>query len=219
MIRDVDIADISDGRFYTASDIVKADTMDCAGCSSCCRTMTDTIFLDPWDIFRMKKVTGMTFGELMEGRITLSVADGLITPVMAMREDGACGFLNEEDRCSIHPDRPGFCRLFPLGRYYEGGDFRYFLQVKECPKPKVKTRVSKWLGIEDLPLYEDYVRSWHAFRQQVMHLLEGTGEDLKKQVNLYILQLFYRRDWDTERSFYEQFEERLIRARHDLSLA
>ena len=52
-----------------------------------------------------------------------------------------------------------------------------------------------------------------------MHLLEGTGDDLKKQVCLYILQLFYRRDWEEERSFYEQFDERLIRARHDLSLA
>ena len=219
MIRDVDIADISDGRFYTASDMVKADTMDCAGCSSCCRTMTDTIFLDPWDIFMMRRATGLTFEQLMEERISLSVADGLVTPVMGMREDGACTFLTGEDRCSIHPDRPGFCRLFPLGRYYEGGDFRYFLQVKECPKPKVKIRVSRWLGIDDLPFYEDYVRSWHGFRQQVMHLLEGTGDELRRQVCLYLLQLFYRRDWDEEESFYTQFEERLKRARQDLSLA
>ena len=220
MIRDVDISEIWDGRFYTASDLVKADTMDCKGCSDCCRTMTDTILLDPWDIRQMKQVTGLDFDRLLEKHITLTVADGLITPVMAMAEDGACTFLDGNGRCTIHTSRPGFCRLFPLGRYYDdGGDFRYFLQAKECPKPRVKTRVSKWLGIDDLPRYEEYVRQWHAFIKQVQHLIDGESEKLQKQVCLYLVQLFYRRDWEEEPGFYEQFEQRLARARKDLSLA
>ena len=139
---------------------------------------------------------------------------------MAMAEDGACTFLDGNGRCTIHTSRPGVCRLFPLGRYYDdGGDFRYFLQAKECPKPRVKTRVSKWLGIDDLPRYEEYVRQWHAFIKQVQHLIDGESEKLQKQVCLYLVQLFYRRDWEEEPGFYEQFEQRLARARKDLSLA
>ena len=44
-------------------------------------------------------------------------------------EKEACYFLNEEGRCSIHSFRPGICRLFPLGRFYEEEGFRYFLQI------------------------------------------------------------------------------------------
>ena len=66
MIRDVEITRIWYGRFYTAGDMVKAGTMDCRGCSSCCRTMTDTIFLDPWDVFHLSRATGLTFDQMME---------------------------------------------------------------------------------------------------------------------------------------------------------
>ena len=38
--------------------------------------------------------------------------------------ENAQKFLNEQGRCSIHDSRPGFCRLFPLGRFYENGGFR-----------------------------------------------------------------------------------------------
>lgn len=55
MNRDVDVRDISDGRFYTANDLVKADTGGCDGCSECCRSMVDTIILDPWDIYMLNK--------------------------------------------------------------------------------------------------------------------------------------------------------------------
>ena len=75
------------------------------------------------------------FETLLAGKIELNVVDGIILPnlKMAGAEDG-CGFLTEEGRCGIHPFRPGICRLFPLGRYYEENGFRYFLQVHECQK-------------------------------------------------------------------------------------
>ena len=62
----------------------------------------------------------------------------------------------------IHAFRPGFCRLYPLGRIYEDGSFSYFLQVYECPHPnKSKVKIRKWLGIENLPAYEAFVLKWH----------------------------------------------------------
>ena len=89
----------------------------------------------------------------LAGKIELNVVDGIILPnlKMAGAEDG-CGFLTEEGRCGIHPFRPGICRLFPLGRYYEENGFRYFLQVHECQKENremcIRDRCISWLAEE-----------------------------------------------------------------------
>ena len=96
--------------------MVKADCGDCKGCSACCQGMGSSILLDPYDIYRLSTGTGLTFEDLLKGRIELNMSDGLILPNLKMAgEKEACSFLNEEGRCSVHPFRPGFCRLFPLG--------------------------------------------------------------------------------------------------------
>ena len=128
MLRDESITEISDGRFYGPNDLVRVDTADCSGCSLCCHGMEDTLLLEPPDIYRFQKELGLSFDRLLEGPAQLGIADGLILPHLRMKEGEACYFLNENGRCSIHPARPAYCRMFPLGRYYENGDFRYFLQ-------------------------------------------------------------------------------------------
>ena len=139
MKRYVSLEEISDGHLYTSEDLVKAGCGDCKGCSNCCRSMADTIILDPLDAFRLTKGLSCTFETLLAGRLELGVVDGIILPHMKMSGAPACcSFLNEEGRCTIHSIRPGFCRLFPLGRYYENRSFRYFLQtsVKRPTAPR-----------------------------------------------------------------------------------
>ena len=132
MKRNVRLEDISDGKLYTANDLVKADCHDCEGCSACCRGMA-SIVLDPYDVWQLCMGLRKTFEGLMEEHIELQVVDGVILPKLKMAgEEESCTFLDENGRCSIHLFRPGICRLFPLGRYYEDDGFRYFLQVKEC---------------------------------------------------------------------------------------
>ena len=54
--------------------------------------------------------------------------------------------MNDAGRCSIHPYRPGICRLFPLGRYYEEDGFRHILQIHECEKTnRSKVKIRKWM--------------------------------------------------------------------------
>ena len=80
----------------------------------------------------------------------------MILPNLKMvGEDEHCIFLNQEGRCGIHKIRPGFCRLFPLGRLYEDRSFKYILQTKECVKTdRQKIKVRKWLDIPELDQYE-----------------------------------------------------------------
>ena len=222
MIRDVDLAAVSDGRLYRSRDLVKADTGGCHGCSLCCHEMCDTIALDPLDVFHIRQATGKSFEELMEGFVRLDLADGLILPFPQCNPDtGACVFLSSGGRCTIHGYRPGFCRLFPLGRVYaerneqkpEECDFHYFLQVNECPHAKTKVRISRWLGIPDLEEYERFVRRWHAFWLDACK--EADSGD-RKAVSMAVLTLFYLTDWDMDASFYLQFEERLAAGRERL---
>ncbi|MBO5460909.1 MAG: YkgJ family cysteine cluster protein [Ruminococcus sp.] len=211
MKRDIDMKEVSDGKLYTSSDLAKLGCSDCAGCSDCCQGMGQSIILDPYDIYQLTKGLNCTFNELLQDKIELSVVDGLILPNLALKgESEVCGFLNEEGRCSIHAIRPGFCRLFPLGRIYEDNTFHYFLQIHECKKEnRTKVKISKWLGIPKLKQYEQFVTDWHYFLNNVEdNLKEMQDEQQIKNAAMGLVKLFYLMPYDFERDFYEQFYER-----------
>lgn len=224
MEREIDLKQISDGKLYSANDMVKAGCNDCAGCSLCCQGMGSSITLDPYDINSMEKGTGASFEELMQDKIELNVVDGIIQPNIKMqdktagnsamnsrddRENTRCAFLSKEGRCSIHSFRPGFCRMFPLGRIYEEGNFHYFLQVHECPYPgKTKVKVKKWLGVQELPKYENYVRQWHYFLKDMQKIVKETQSDaVIKNINMHLLQQFYIKPYGDD--FFLEFEQRM----------
>ena len=96
MEREIDLKEISDGKLYSSSDMVKADCGDCKGCSACCQGMGSSILLDPYDIYRLSTGTGLSFEDLLKGRIELNMSDGLILPNLKMAgEKEACSFLND----------------------------------------------------------------------------------------------------------------------------
>jgi len=87
---------------------MRADTpfsYRCTRCSACCTGKR--IQVNPYEIARLARNRGVSTAEL-RARFT---EDG------ALRQNhaDACVFLGEQG-CSVHPDRPLVCRLFPLGR-------------------------------------------------------------------------------------------------------
>lgn len=215
MEREIDMKEVSDGRFYGLRDMVKAGCDGCRGCSDCCRGMGSSIVLDTYDIFRLTTGLDCTFDELLEDKIELNLVDGVILPNLKMvGEKECCGFLDAQGRCGIHPLRPGMCRIFPLGRYYENGSFQYFLQVHECSKePKTKVKVQKWIDTPDLRRNERFIIDWHYFLKDLSAKLSEAGEGYRKAVNLFVLKAFFQKPYDRERDFYEQFYERLEEAK------
>ncbi len=209
MIRQVDIREISDGKLYRSSDMVRLDTKDCAGCSACCHGMDNKIILDPYDLYRLNAQAGWSFDSLLAcGAVSLGVAEGLVLPSLSMDgPDRACHFLDADGRCSIHAARPGICRLFPLGRYYQGEDFSYILQVGECDRTRTKVRISKWLGTPELARYEAYIRRWHALYRRAVQLAENASDQMRKMISMEILKTLYRYPWDVTESFYPQYED------------
>ncbi len=227
-------------RFFRTNDMVKVACHDCRGCFSCCEDMGDSIWLDPYDVYGLCKNLNRSFESFWEIEIGLHVEDGLVLPHLQMTvsqtpnslasasgEDNSsplagnaastsisprCGFLNEEGRCSIHSFRPGFCRLFPLGRNYEDGSLRYFVLEEACPAPsKSKIKVEKWLGIPKLRDYEAFLLKWHKLTKGLRFFYHDNpdNEAVTKALNMQFLQIFYLTPYDTSSDFYSQFESRL----------
>ena len=230
MLRNVSLEEISDGRLYGLNDMAKLGCNDCSGCSSCCRGMGNTIVLDPYDVWRLTGGLGLSLQQLLAGHLELNVVDGIILPNLKLAGDSEqCTFLNEAGRCSIHPYRPGICRLFPLGRYYEEDGFRYILQVHECEKQnRSKVKIRKWMDTPDMERYDAYIADWHAFLSKLRAKLEketlagassdaadeeASSQDLAKSISMYVLQQFYLLLYDTSRDFYSQYEARMAAAK------
>lgn len=223
MLRECDLDEISDGKKYSINDLVKADCDDCRGCSACCHGMGSSIVLDPLDVHRLMSHFQTRFEVLLESKIELNIVDGVILPNLKMNTQAAgepCVFLNAEGRCTIHEDRPGICRIFPLGRVYENNSFSYILQIHECQKEnRSKVKVGKWIDTPDLKKNQQFIIDWHYFLKAVQAKLAVSGdEELIKRTTMQILQYFYIEPYHQDADFYEQFDTRLVQMKKLLGI-
>lgn len=211
MLRDIDLSKVSDGKLYGSNDMAKTDCNGCKGCSSCCRGMGNSIILDPLDTHRLSMGLQKTCEELLHSCLELNVVDGIILPNLRMTaEEDACAFLLD-GQCSIHSIRPGICRIFPLGRFYEDHSFQYFLQIHECPAPgKSKIKIRKWIDTPDIKRYEKFIADWHYFLRPLQEYAMDFehGENIQK-LSMTILQLFYLEPYPADGDFYQEFYRRL----------
>ncbi len=201
MLREGSLEEISDGKLYGPTDMVRADTCGCKGCARCCEVMVDTILLSPLDVANLCEAVGKSFPELVEeGALEVRIIDGLMLPVLKGRpktdeaghplrnaygeELAPCPFLSEEKRCTVHAYRPDLCRLFPLGRFYPEDPaeaFSYFLQDQQCDHPRVKTKIRKWIGPAAEEPYRKFLTDWHeiaaGMRRLSQEVLQGTAPE------------------------------------------
>lgn len=210
MRREVDMKEVSDGKRYHSGDMAKIGCNDCVGCSDCCHGMGESIVLDPYDMYQLTKNLSKTPEELLQRELAFGMVDGVILPHLSLqgKEEG-CLFLNEQGRCSIHSFRPGFCRLFPLGRIYENGTFSYFVQIHECDRVgKVKVKIAKWLGIPKIHQYEEFISDWHYFLKEIQMKADAIPQEQLKEINMQVLHEFLLKPYDSEKDFYEQYASR-----------
>lgn len=219
MKREVSLDEISDGKLYSSNDLAKADCQGCVGCSACCSGMGTSIVLDPLDVYRLSANLNYTFEGMLNDKLELNIVDGMILPNLRMAgEKESCVFLNGEGRCSIHSFRPGICRLFPLGRFYENGGFKYFLQVHECPKAnKTKVKIKKWLDMPELKKYEEFTVNWHYFLLDAQEKIADEPESMK-EISMYVLNQFYVKAFQSAEDFYTEFTKRLEEAKQILGI-
>ncbi len=124
----------------------------------CCRDVN--IFLTPYDILRIKKRLGIPSGEFLS-RHTLSLIpekSGFPLVILKMDEerDRRCPFV-ESAGCSIYKDRPWSCRMYPLDRGDQEGEFCYVTDGSFCfgMKEKGTWSVRQYLQNQSLEQYNE----------------------------------------------------------------
>jgi Fe-S-cluster containining protein len=104
-----------------------AFSYQCSACSRCCHNKA--IRVGPYEILRLARRLGMTTTEFIAQH---TEAGGTM---LRMRDenDRACIFLNQQG-CSVHPDRPLACRLYPLARWVDPDGHESFGHLTPHPK-------------------------------------------------------------------------------------
>ncbi len=88
----------------------------CMGCGDCCRgfTVEDSPVVFPWEKRRLEELAGERGLSLRFDPLMVFCRGGDCVAVLYRWViEGDCPFL-VGDRCSIHPDRPLACRMYPL---------------------------------------------------------------------------------------------------------
>ena len=211
--------EISDGKLYDIEDMVKADTCGCNGCSDCCNDVGDLVVLTPFDIYEMTTYLNTDFDKLLGDKILLRENNKITLPYLKMQDENKnCSFLDKNGRCTIHLKRPNICRLFPLGRAYQDNDFKYFLQVDNCPKDELKdVKVSQWINIENYNENKKFILEWYKFIKALTFRLKFVRDEKEiAHINEFLLDNFYRVKIDND--FYKSFEELLPKVKNKLGI-
>ena len=211
--------EISDGKLYDIEDMVKADTCGCNGCSDCCKDVGDLVVLTPFDIYEMTTYLNTDFDKLLGDKILLRENNKITLPYLKMQDENKnCSFLDKNGRCTIHLKRPNICRLFPLGRAYQDNDFKYFLQVDNCPKDELKdVKVSQWINIENYNENKKFILEWYKFIKALTFRLKFVRDEKEiAHINEILLDNFYRVKIDND--FYKSFEELLPKVKNKLGI-
>ena len=132
------------------------------GCSSNCCTKSAPIVLNPYEIARICKESGMSYEDLLD-IVDTDRAKGF--PLVMLPRDPACHFWTGKG-CRIYAGRPLACRLYPLGRVFDHGSTHIVLpELNVCAgltNASSKT-VRDYLLEQDTSLYITMADRWIEF--------------------------------------------------------
>ncbi len=109
----------------------------CNRCRLCC--YGKGIRVNPYEVLRLARRRGISTTEFLKHY----TGNGGIE--LARTADEACVFLGPE-ACTVHPDRPLVCRLYPLGRRVSQDDEVFF---ELTPHPETKGVYGKGATVQD----------------------------------------------------------------------
>ena len=175
--------------------------VSCFNC--CCRDVN--IFLSPYDVLRLKRRLGITSGEFLDRYTLTPVQKDMRTPVVVLRmldnPEKTCPLLGAAG-CTVYPDRPWPCRMYPLGLAaqkdtpdgWRGERFYFLLKEADCrgfDEPREWT-VREWLDDQGMDAYDEW---GEAFKELTLHPFFEDGGTLSPQK----LHMFFTACYDLDR--------------------
>lgn len=108
--------------------------------TKCCAKLN--LVLTPYDIIRLKNRLNCPSGYFLENHTTSFVDEAYGVPIVHLKmnddETRRCPFVSP-DGCTVYDDRPGACRIYPLGRaaskVYEShrtGEYYFVVRESHC---------------------------------------------------------------------------------------
>ncbi len=190
-----------------------------AGCSATCCKNGPPIVLNPYEISQICSESGLSYEDLLD-IVETGRAQGF--PLVMLPRDPACYFWTEEG-CRIYRARPLACRLFPLGRVFDGGRSHLVLPERNACGGLVPARsgsVRDYLALQETPLHMEMADRWIEFVSE----MERTGLPDKPVTSIAFHLLVYSPDTPPEAgnrysgaSLEERFLARLVTAQKNLA--
>ena len=144
----------------------------CNACNRCC--YRKAIRVGPYEILRLARRLGLTTTEV----ITRHTEAG--GTVLQSREDGACCFLGPQG-CSVHPDRPLACRIYPLARWVDPDGNESFGHLEPHPQTAgvygTRGTVDEYLTAQGLAPYFAMSDRYGEVYERMVALLERLAPD------------------------------------------
>lgn len=165
--------------------------------TECCRQLD--LVLTPYDILRLKKNLGLTSDQFLERYVIIERGEDSAFPLvfLAMVDDGraSCPFVGAEG-CKVYRDRPGACRLYPVGRgasrLVDGSMEERFVLLEEphCQgfRQPVHLTVSSWSADQQLQPYISHNDMLTSILQHPK--IKGGMVPTQKQLDTYLLALY-----------------------------
>lgn len=158
--------------------------------TNCCADLNLT--LAPYDVLRLKNALSLPSGDFLERYTTDDVRQnsGLPVVVLRMGDDPKrrCPFLAPQG-CLVYADRPGACRLYPMGRAarFVGRTLQEeFFLVRESHclgfGEAREWTVEQWLADQGLKAYDEMNALWMRLNRNARRgerLPPVTGDKLK----------------------------------------
>jgi Fe-S-cluster containining protein len=178
--------------------------------TTCCRDLE--LALTPYDVLRLKKALKMHSHAFLDRYVIMEQEERETFPrfYLTMMDDGlaSCPFVTTTG-CTVYADRPGACRIYPLGRAVSRGmngrctEFHVLLHEPHCRGHHAATvagfTVATWTADQGLA-------SYNAKNDALLSLLQHEhvkqGRKLTpREKDLFIMALY---DLDTFRDFLRQ---------------
>ena len=157
--------------------------------NACCADLN--LVLTPYDVLRLKNRLDLPSDRFLEEHAGIDEEKGRF-PVVRLKMTDApgrpCPFVTSRG-CSVYEDRPGACRIYPLGRgSASGGRELYFLVTEDHCRGFSESRnwrISEWLADQGL---EEYNRHNDRFMEILTAKSSlGPAETVGRKIQMFLM--------------------------------
>ena len=162
--------------------------------TKCCANLN--LVLTPYDVLRLKNRLNLSSEAFLETYTTSDIEQSYGVPVVRLKmkddESRRCPFVSRKG-CAVYEDRPGACRLYPLGRaalkiseQYSAGEYYFVVKESHCLgfNEEQEWTVQEW--IVDQGVDED-----NEINELFMNITAGRQAKIIKALSDPQLQMFY----------------------------